>query len=300
MRTLRASSIEARPARRRDQRAHQFSARARRRPRGRCAAADEPPPARARSRRRRSRSKHDPEARRALRSPRRRAGEALDDRGDRTARRRRPACRRRASSGSSSAPTAAARPPCAQSARRLGAKRRLATATTTGTRRQAQRRHQARRCPPPMMTMRPSSVCRPALTAPASARRRVARARRSRDRWSPRAHRLQRAPDIGERDPLHVRAEIARPHEFDVGMTRRRHCRSSNIRSAARRAAGLLRADICRHLRRRAGEIGFVDDLGRALGMGEHDDAGMVLAQTRRTSARAEALVHLAVRRPMR
>src|SRR6202012_5764332 len=31
-------------------------------------------------------------------------------------------------------------------------------------------------------------------------------------------HRLQRVPDIAERDPLHMRAEIARLDEFDIGI----------------------------------------------------------------------------------
>ena len=42
-----------------------------------------------------------------------------------------------------------------------------------------------------------------------------------------------------------------------------------------------LVADIVRHRGGRAGEIGLGHDLGRAFGMGEHDDAGMGLAQLR-------------------
>ena len=40
-----------------------------------------------------------------------------------------------------------------------------------------------------------------------------------------------------ERDPLHMRAEIAGPDELELGMLHARRCRSSSIRSAARRAA---------------------------------------------------------------
>ena len=47
-------------------------------------------------------------------------------------------------------------------------------------------------------------------------------------------HGLERAADLRQGDPLHVRAEVARPHEVEVGIERRRRCRSSSIRSAAR------------------------------------------------------------------
>ena len=40
----------------------------------------------------------------------------------------------------------------------------------------------------------------------------------------------QRLADVLQRDPLHVRAEIAGPHELGVGMLRRRRCRPSSIR----------------------------------------------------------------------
>ena len=43
--------------------------------------------------------------------------------------------------------------------------------------------------------------------------------------------------------------------------------------------AGPLAADIVDHRRGRAGEIGFGHHLGRAFGVGEHDDAGMAVAQ---------------------
>ena len=42
-----------------------------------------------------------------------------------------------------------------------------------------------------------------------------------------------------------------------------------------------LAADIVDHRRRRAREIGFGHDLGRAFGMGEHDEAGMPVAELR-------------------
>ena len=47
-------------------------------------------------------------------------------------------------------------------------------------------------------------------------------------------HRLERAADLGQGDPLHVRAEIAGPHELDAGIAGRRRCRSSSTRSSAR------------------------------------------------------------------
>ena len=49
-------------------------------------------------------------------------------------------------------------------------------------------------------------------------------------------HGLQRVADLRQGDPLHVRAEIAGAHEFDVRDAARRRCRSSSIRSSARRA----------------------------------------------------------------
>ena len=109
-------------------------------------------------------------------------------------------------------------------------------------------------------------------------------------------HGLQRAPDLWQRDALHVRAQIARPHELDVGVLDRD--------VVAHRALGhqhhpprLLVGDIAAHGGGRAGEVGLGHDLGRALGMRQHDHARMLLAQLA-DLGRREALVHLAVPGP--
>ncbi len=109
-------------------------------------------------------------------------------------------------------------------------------------------------------------------------------------------HRLQRVPDLRQGDLLHVRAEIAGPHELDVGML------DGDV--VAHRALGhqhdaprLLLADIVDHRRGRAGEVGHGHDLGRAFGVGEDNDARMAGAELLDVGG-GEALVHLAVARP--
>src|SRR5579871_458856 len=87
-------------------------------------------------------------------------------------------------------------------------------------------------------------------------------------------HRLQRAQNLLERDPLHVRAQIARPNKFDIRMLDRdvvAHGAFGHHHNAARPVL----SNITRHSGRRTGEIGFCDDFGRALRMREHDHAGV-------------------------
>ena len=137
---------------------------------------------------------------------------------------------------------AAASPPAPRRSSRPGAERRLrddehrqrAPGAAPSSGRRGRRRDDD--CP--------SSAETSPVTAPASARPRGAPLARRRDRSRPRGrHRLQRAADLRQRDPLHVRAQIARPHELDLRMLDRRRCRSSSIRSAARPARAPLGDD---------------------------------------------------------
>src|SRR6516165_11654775 len=109
-------------------------------------------------------------------------------------------------------------------------------------------------------------------------------------------HSFERAPDLRQRDALHVRAEIARPHEFELGILQRdivAH-RAFGQKHDARRP---LPADIVGHRRGRAGKVAFGDDLGRAFRMSEDGDAGMALAQAPDVLG-GKALVHLAMTHP--
>ena len=81
-------------------------------------------------------------------------------------------------------------------------------------------------------------------------------------------HRLQRAQDLRQRDPLHVRAEVARPDELDVRVL------DGDV--VAHRALGDHHhpprpglADVADHRRRRAHEVGLGEHVGRALRVGE-------------------------------
>jgi hypothetical protein len=110
------------------------------------------------------------------------------------------------------------------------------------------------------------------------------------------AHGLERATDLRQRDPLHIRTEIAGPNELDIGM------QSGNV--VAHRALGhhddarrTALADIADHRRSRAGEVGLGDDFGRAFRMSQDNDARVLLPE-RTDFGRVEALVHLAVAGP--
>src|SRR5581483_3253414 len=109
-------------------------------------------------------------------------------------------------------------------------------------------------------------------------------------------HRREGVPDILQADALHVRAEIARPHELDV--------RALGGDVVAHRAFGdhhhgrrTLALHVGCHAGGRTHEIRLGQDVRRALRMREHGDAGMSGAI--RTDFRAgEALVHLAAAGP--
>ena len=109
-------------------------------------------------------------------------------------------------------------------------------------------------------------------------------------------HGLERAADLGKCDPLHVRAEIAGTDELDAGVL---HGDVVAHRTFGHQhdPRGPFLADIVDHRRRRAGEVRFGHDLGRALGMGQHDDAGVTGAQLADVVG-GEALMDLAVAGP--
>src|SRR5580692_56035 len=204
------------------------------------------------------------------------------------------------SAGSSPSPTAAATPPCAQAEAAPWASGVLAIRITgCGASRSAVMRP-AR--PPPMMTGAPANSerivsivsllmdCQHALDGAAGGR-----GDGGIDRHLV-LHGLERAADLGQGDALHVRAEIARPHEVDAGIE------GGDV--VAHRAFGhqhdparLLAGDIVGHRRRRAREVGFSHHLGWALGMGQDHDAGMADPELAHVGG-TEALVDLAVARP--
>ncbi len=108
--------------------------------------------------------------------------------------------------------------------------------------------------------------------------------------------RFERAQDLRQRRALHVRAEIARPHELDVGKL------GGDV--VAHRAFGehhdalvLMVAHEVDHRGGRAGEVDGGEHVGRAFGMRDHDDAVVAFAQLLDVD-RAEALVHFAVAVP--
>ena len=113
-------------------------------------------------------------------------------------------------------------------------------------------RSSGRRCPAPMMTGLPS-IREIAIRAPASVRPPDARGRDTAGSIVTSPDCLERVPDVLQGDPLHVRTEIARAHEFDVGILH------GDV--VAHRAfghehdpGGRFARDISRHVRRRAGE----------------------------------------------
>ncbi len=102
--------------------------------------------------------------------------------------------------------------------------------------------------------------------------------------------------DIAKRDPLHVRAEIAGPDEFEIGVLDRDVVAHRAFRQQhhARRP---LFGDIGGYRRRGAGEISLGQHLRRTFRMREHDDARMIFAQLPHFLG-AEALMHLAMPGP--
>ena len=89
---------------------------------------------------------------------------------------------------------------------------------------------------------------------------------------------LQRMADVLQRDPLHVRAEIAGPDELDVGVEHRDVVAHRALRQQHDPGRPLL-ADEVRHRRRRAGKIGFRHHVGRALRMREDRHVRVIFAQ---------------------
>ena len=76
----------------------------------------------------------------------------------------------------------------------------------------------------------------------------------------------QAVQNLGQRDPLHVRAQIARSHHLDIGQF------GLNIVGHRafgdhHHAFGMVVADPVDHVRGRAGEIGFCQHVGRAFRM---------------------------------
>jgi hypothetical protein len=109
-------------------------------------------------------------------------------------------------------------------------------------------------------------------------------------------HGLEGVQDLRQRDPLHVRAEVAGPDELHgreldghvVGHGALRHQHDAGRTSLA---------EVADHARRRADVISRGEHVGRALGVGEDVDVGVLAAERSDLVAR-EALVHLAVALP--
>src|SRR6185312_9851896 len=108
--------------------------------------------------------------------------------------------------------------------------------------------------------------------------------------------RFERAADLRQRDPLHVRTKIAGSDEVDLWVLDRNVVAHRAFRHQ-HDAARPLGIDIACHRRGRAGEIRFGHYLGRAFRMRQHDDAGMRRAQLADLGG-AEALMHLAMAGP--
>src|SRR3954451_24329858 len=107
---------------------------------------------------------------------------------------------------------------------------------------------------------------------------------------------LQGAPDVGERDPLHVRAQIAGPHELDVRVLQR-DVVAHRALGHEHDPGGTSLADIVHHRGCGAREIRLSHHLGWTFWMSEHDDPWMHLAEFADV-LRREPLMHLAVTRP--
>src|SRR5690349_5613144 len=106
-------------------------------------------------------------------------------------------------------------------------------------------------------------------------------------------HRFEAVADLGQGDPLHVRAQIARPHKIEVGVLQRdivAH-RAFGQQDDARRP---LPADIIGHRRGRSREIALGNDLGGAFRMRQDRDPGMALPEALDVLG-SEALMHLAM-----
>src|SRR5712671_4877884 len=109
-------------------------------------------------------------------------------------------------------------------------------------------------------------------------------------------HMDEAVEDLRQGDALHVRAEIARPHEVDVGQL--------GLDIISHRAFGHhhdpARTPLAHpvdHMRGRAGEVRFLDHVGRAFRMRDDLDRRIALAVAAQF-VRGEALMHLAVALP--
>src|SRR5690606_1937135 len=84
-------------------------------------------------------------------------------------------------------------------------------------------------------------------------------------------HRLQRMANLLESDPLHVRAQIAGADELGVGRLHR-HVVGHRALRDHHHPLGLLGSDPVDHPVGRSDVVGFGEDVGRALGMGDDGD----------------------------
>src|ERR1700730_5272398 len=108
--------------------------------------------------------------------------------------------------------------------------------------------------------------------------------------------RLQRLPDFRQCNPFHMWAQVARPHELDVGMIDRDVVAHGAFRhhDDTRRLFG---TDIFDHGSGRSGKICFGHDFRRTLGMRKHDYAGVLLAEQAYLGS-SEELMDLAMSGP--
>src|SRR5258705_4285657 len=102
----------------------------------------------------------------------------------------------------------------------------------------------------------------------------------------------QAVQNLGQRDPLHVRTQIARPYHFDI-----RHLDLDIIGHGAfadhHDALGMVVAYPVDHVRGRAGEVGFGQHIGRTFRMGDdlHRRIGLAIGAQ---FVAGKALMHLA------
>ena len=102
--------------------------------------------------------------------------------------------------------------------------------------------------------------------------------------------------DLRQRDPLHVRAEIARPHELDVGQLGL-HVVGHRALGDHDHAARPVLAHPVDHAGGRAGIVRLLDHVGRAFRMRDDLQRRVALAVAAQLLG-GEALVHLAGARP--
>src|SRR5262249_14809041 len=110
--------------------------------------------------------------------------------------------------------------------------------------------------------------------------------------------RFQRPPDVRQGYAFHVRTQVARAHELDLGMVDRYVVAHRALRhhDDTRR---LLAPDIVDHRRCRPGEIGFGYHFGRTLRMREHDDARVLLSATVKRSWTSQCPAHAMISTPV-